>query len=216
MNIYTAHLLLEDLGLCDRKKNTNPNNYACYTCECNHVLSNDGYPICENCGVINFDRPSTTEEVSDPEIIKKTISLYKRRLYVREKLSLMTGYKHSRSKQYADIIKSLKKCRVKNIIHLKQLLKDMNLKKFYKHIYNIFYDIKNIRLIKFTHSQIDEISRRFVDAESKFKIDCDRSNFFSYSSVIYLLMKKYKIAGYQHIILPLNHLQIRQKIRQLI
>ena len=216
MNIYTAHLLYEDLGLCDRKKNTNPNNYACYTCECNHVLSNDGYPICEKCGVINFDRPSTTEEVSDPEIIKKTISLYKRRLYVREKLSLMTGYKHSRSKQYADIIKSLKKCRVKNIIHLKQLLKDMNLKKFYKHIYNIYYDIKNIRLIKFTHSQIDEISRRFVDAESKFKIDCDRSNFFSYSSVIYLLMKKYKIAGYQHIILPLKHLQISQKIRHLI
>ena len=145
MNIYTAHLLLEDLGLCDRKQNSNPNNHACYTCECNHVLSNDGYPICENCGVINFDRPSTTEEVTDPEIIKKTISLYKRRLYVREKLSLMTGYKHSRSKQYADIIKSLKKCRVKNIIHLKQLLKDMNLKKFYKHIYNIYYDIKNIR-----------------------------------------------------------------------
>ena len=51
MNIYTAHLLLEDLGLCDRKKNSNPNNYACYTCECNHVLSNDGYPICENWGL---------------------------------------------------------------------------------------------------------------------------------------------------------------------
>ena len=92
----------------------------------------------------------------------------------------------------------------------------MNLKKFYKHIYNIYYDIKNIRLIKLTHSQIDEISRRFVDAESKFKIDCDRSNFISYSSVKYLLTKKYKIARYQHIILPLNHLQISQKIRQLI
>ena len=51
MNIYTAHLLLEDLGLCDRKQNSNPNNHACYTCECNHVLSNDGYPICENWGL---------------------------------------------------------------------------------------------------------------------------------------------------------------------
>ena len=160
--------------------------------------------------------PNFAQEVTDKDTIRKTISLYKRRLYVREKLSLMTGYKQSRSKQYADIIKTLKTCKVKNIIHLKQLLKDMNLKKFYKHIYNIYYDVRNIRLIKFTHNQIDEISRRFVDAECKFKTDCDRSNFFSYSSVIYLLMKKYKIAGYQHIILPLNHLQISQKIRQLI
>ena len=216
MNIYKAHLLLEDLGFDNRSQNVNPNNHACYKCECNHIIADNGFPVCENCGVINFEMPNFAQEVTDKDTIRKTISLYKRRLYVREKLSLMTGYKQSRSKQYADIIKTLKTCKVKNIIHLKQLLKDMNLKKFYKHIYNIYYDVRNIRLIKFTHNQIDEISRRFVDAESKFKTDCDRSSFFSYSSVIYLLMKKYKIAGYQHIILPLNHLQISQKIRQLI
>ncbi len=183
----------------------------------NVKLTVDGFPFCPSCSVINFDNPEIAHEAVDPGIKQRALSLYKRRLYIREKLNLMAGYKHSRSKEYTDILAKLKKIRVQNIIHLKQILKDRNLKKHYKHIYNIYYDLKKARLIKLTHSNIDFLAKKFIDSESVFKDNNhNRSNFFSYSSVIYMLMKKYRMPGYRNIILPLNYFQISQKIRTLI
>ena len=219
MNMQNIHLLLEDLGFDDREHEIqkNPENYACYACEVDHILSEQGFPFCPSCGVINFDKPQVVEEVADPKVKQRVVSLYKRRLYIREKLNLMAGYKHSRSKEYTEIVAKLKKVRVRNIIHLKQILKDRNLKKHYKHIYNLYYDLKKVRLVKLTHSNIDFLAKKFIDAESMFKENNhNRSNFFSYSSVIYMLMKKYHMPGYRNVILPLNYLQISQKIRTLI
>lgn len=219
MNIQNAHLFLEDMGFDDRAQQIqrNPKNHACYECEVDHIVTVDGFPFCPSCGIINFDQPEIAREVDDPVVKQRVVSLYKRRLYIREKLNLMAGYKHSRSKEYSEIVAKLKKIRVRNIIHLKQILKDRNLKKYYKHIYSIYYDLKKIRLVKLSHSNVDFLAKKFIDAESKFKENNhSRSNFFSYSSVIYMLMKKYRMAGYHNIILPLNYLKISQKIRTLI
>lgn len=219
MNIKNAHLFLEDLELDDRVQevHNNPNNHACYSCEVDHSLTDEGFPFCHSCGVVNFDRPEMANEVVDVGVKQRVVSLYKRRLYVREKLNLMAGYKQSCSKQYKEIIASLKKNKVRNIIHLKQMLKDRGLKKFYKHIYNIYFDLKRIRLIKLSYNEVDFLAKKFIEAETKFKDNNhDRSNFFSYSSVICMLLKKYKMVGYRNLILPLNHLQISSKIRTLI
>ena len=219
MNINNAHLILEEMGLDDRAHDIqrNPDNHACYACDVDHIPTVEGFPFCPSCGVINFDKPEIAREVADPGVKQRAVSLYKRRLYIREKLNLMAGYKHSRSKEYSEIVAKLKKIRVRNIIHLKQILKDRNLKRHYKHIYNIYYDLKKVRLVKLTHRNIDFLAKKFIDAESVFKENNhNRSNFFSYSSVIYMLMKKYHMPGYRNVILPLNYLQISQKIRTLI
>ncbi len=99
MNIQNAHLILEEMGFDDRMHGIqkNPKNHACSDCEVGHIPSEEGFPFCPSCGIINFDKPEIAREVDDPGIKQRVVSLYKRRLYIREKLNLMAGYKHSRS-----------------------------------------------------------------------------------------------------------------------
>lgn len=219
INMRNCHLYLEDMGFDERPKQhkKNPRNRACNECDVDHIKTDDGFPLCPLCGLVNRDEPEFVNEMVDNDIKRKTMSIYKRRLYVKEKLNLLVGNKQSRSKMYKDILTKLSHKKIKNIIHLKRMLKKGDDKRFYKYIYNIYYDLKKIRLIKMSHNDIDFLAKKFIDVETKFKeINDVRSNFFSYSSVIYLLMKKYKYAGYQHIILPLNHLQISKKIKTLL
>ena len=219
INMLNCHLYLEDMGFDERSQHQkkNPRNRACNECDVDHVKTNEGFPLCPLCGIVNRDEPEFVNEIVDHDIKRKVMSIYKRRLYVKEKLNLMVGNKQSRSKQYKDILIKLSHKKIRNIIHLKQILKKCNFKKYYKYIYNIYYDLKKIRLIKLSHNDIDFLVKKFIDVETKFKeISNGRSNFFSYSSVIYMLMKKYKYEGYQHVILPLNHVTISKKIKTLI
>ena len=218
INMRNCHLYLEDMGFDDRpQKKRNTRNRACNECDVDNITTNEGFPLCPMCGIVNRNEPEFVNEIMDNDIKRKTLSIYKRRLYVKEKLNLLVGNKQSRSKQYKEILTKLGNKKIKNIIHLKQILKDGEFKKYYKYVYNIYYDLKKIRLIKMSHNDIDFLAKKFIDTETKFKENNNnRSNFFSYSSVIYLLMKKYKYTGFQHIILPLNHIQISKKIKTLI
>ena len=82
MNIKNVHLFLEELGFDDREhlRQKNPNNHACYDCEVEHTLTDKGFPFCLSCGIINFDKPQVVEEVADPKVKQRVVSLYKRRL----------------------------------------------------------------------------------------------------------------------------------------
>jgi hypothetical protein len=67
------------------------------------------------------------------------------------------------------------------------------------------------KLITLSSQQIDKISIEFVIMESKFKQNKGkRKNFFNYLSMIYLLMRKHKLKGHSHILLPLNFFDIRR------
>ncbi len=95
MNISNVHLFLEEMGFDERVHEIHRNlmNHACYDCEDEHIITEEGFPFCPSCGVINFNKPEVVHdnEVVDPEVKRRTVSLYKRRLYIREKLNLMAG-----------------------------------------------------------------------------------------------------------------------------
>ena len=191
---------------------TDPYNLKCKDCNVEKVYE-DCFKVCPECGVMDIDDPIYEDTPWTP-----AVALYKRRLYCQEKLKLMTGHKLCRSPHYKKIVKELKDYDIQNIIELKQYLKEWKLKRFYKYIYNMYFDVTKIRLITLSSQDIDFLSRKFVELESQFKMSelHKRKNMFNYNSCLYLLMKKYKYKGYEHILLPLNHLQIAKTLRKLI
>ena len=207
--MYELYLDFIDEGSKDIDINTNPHNMICEDCKVDKVILNC-FKVCTQCGVMDIEDPSYEVIPWTP-----TIALYKRRLYCQEKLKLYTGHKLCRSAQYRKIVKDLKTYDILNIIELKQYLKEWKQKRFYKYIYNLYFDVTGIRLIKLSSQDIDFLSRKFVEIEGKFKGSelHKRKNFFNYNSCIFLLMKKYKYKGYKNIILPLNHLHIAKVLR---
>lgn len=191
---------------------TDPSNLKCQDCNVIKVYE-DCFKVCPECGVMDIDDPIYEVEPWTPPV-----ALYKRRLYCQEKLKLYTGHKLCRSPHYRKIVKDLKDYHIENIIELKECLKEWKLKRFYKYIYNLYFDVTGIRLIKLTSQDIDFLSRKFVELESQFKMSelHKRKNMFNYNSCLYLLMKHYGYKGYEHILLPLNHLVIAKTLRKLI
>ena len=193
-------------------KKLDPYNLNCGDCNIDRVIEG-GFKVCPNCGAMDLGDP-------EHEVLPwvAPIAMYKRRLYCIEKLKLYAGYKLSRNSTYINLVKKLKNNKIDNIIDLKQNLKILKMKKFYKYVYNLFFDIKNIRLINLSSQDIDFLSQKFIEAESLFKLSetHKRKNFFNYNSCLYLLMKKYGFKGFNNIILPLNHLQISKTLRILI
>lgn len=213
--LYELYLDFVD-GVKDNK-NVDPNldthNMICKECKVEKVLI-ECFKTCPNCGAMDIDDPAYQDAPWAPHV-----ALYKRRLYCQEKLKLYTGHKQCRSANYTRVVRDLKDYDIKNILELKQHLKDWKQKRLYKYVYNIFFDITGKRLIKLTGQNIDFLSRKFVEVETKFKEERDlhkRKNFFNYNSCIFLLMKKYKFKGYTNIVLPLNHLRIAKILRRLL
>lgn len=191
-------------------------NY-CQDCCLDMEAGIDGYFSCMDCGQCGSSEvyiASPSYELNSTLYNKK--SIYKRRLYCREKLKLLCGRKKCFDQEYIKLVERLKKKKIKNIIQLKQFLKDWGKRRYYKHIYNMFYDITGKRLIDLTCLEIQRLSYQFVKIEIKFKRNSGRKNIFNYNSIIYALMKKNKIKGYSHIVLPLNHLQISKSIKKFI
>lgn len=184
----------------------------CETCNVEKVYNNC-FTVCPECGVADLD-----ELVYEDMQWVPPPALYKRRLYCQEKLKLYAGHKMCKSPHYRKIVKRLKSYDVDCIIELKQYLKEWKLKRFYKYIYNLYFDVTGLRLINLTSQDIDFLSRKFIELETRFKMTVEnkRKNMYNYNSCLFLLMKHYGYGGYEHILLPLNHLQIARSLRRLI
>jgi predicted RNA-binding Zn-ribbon protein involved in translation (DUF1610 family) len=210
LTIENCHLYLEEYYGVPEQPKYDPNK--CTDCDTT-LEKTDHFYYCPECGTVDFDKPiHVTHEYVPPPC------LYKRRIYCLDKLKMMSGFKQSRSKGYNSMIKKLEECKFNTIKELKKIMKELLYHKFYKFIYNIWFDIKGTRLIELTYNQIDKLSRDFVDLEYKFKQSDKhkRSNMLNYNSVIYYLLKKNKIKGYKHIILPFNHLVICKMLKQIV
>ena len=110
----------------------------------------------------------------------------------------------------------MKKLKVKNLVVMKQYLKEWGCRGMYKYIYGMYRDVTGKKLIAMTSQQIGRLSTEFVKMEIKFKMEKKgRKNFYNYSSMLYLLMRKHKISGYKHILLPLNYMKIRGEMKGL-
>ena len=158
--------------------------------------------LCPSCGHVD-DLAHVVE--AGCYVAKKV--LYQRRSYFIERMNLIAGYKQSRSPQYRSIVAKCGRYRFRTIRGLRRLMKRLGFNKFYKYIYNIFFDIKKRRLITLSQQQVATLADDFVTMESFFKQNKEkhgRNNIFSYSVMIYMILKRHKIKGYRHMLLPLQ------------
>lgn len=210
LTIENAHLYLEEFyGVPEQPE------YDWSKChDCGTALEQAEYfHYCPDCGTIDFDKPIYVDKPWTPPP-----ALYKRRQYCIDKLNLMAGYKSSRAKQYTVMLKKLKDHDFESLKELKKLMKQMKYNRYYKFIYNVWFDLKKERLIHLTYNQIDTLANQFIELESKFKnnVDHKRQNMLAYNSVIYYLMRKNKIKGYDNILLPINHIVVCKILKQII
>lgn len=190
----------------------------CKSCMIEKIIIDDAFYCCPECGAMDIDNPLMVKECIEDYTPKA--ALYKRRLYAMEKMKLMTGHKICRGKCYNRIVKRLSEYEheIDSLVELKDYMKQLKMHRYYKYIYNIYHDLKGVRLINLSSQDMDFLSRKFVELESKFKISDlhKRNNIFNYNSILYLLMKKYKYKDYKNLLLPLNHLKIAKVIKKLL
>jgi hypothetical protein len=167
------------------------------------MVDRHDFPYCDTCGAMDTNNPTHV----DPVVYIPKPVLYKRRQYCVEKLHLMTGKKQSRSPNYTRMLKILKGYDWDDLQELREAMKECGFHKQYKYLYNIYFDLKRVRLIQLTCNQIDLISREFVELEWKFKSSSTvkRRNMLCYATMIWFVMRTHKIPGSEHILLPLNH-----------
>ena len=184
--------------------------------ECNNCMIHDDYfYVCEHCGTIDFEK--TCCDIV--EYTPKTI-MYSRRQYWKKKLLLVSCLKQPRSKKYSKVLLDYEADDFDNINELRSLIYQNGHQKYYNNIYNIYYDIKKIKLINISYHQIDMLIKQFVEFESEWKNNLiydgknkKKINLPSYNGIIYELFRKNKIKGIEHLLLPLNHSTIIKKIR---
>ncbi len=220
MNLSTIECedLLIEMGLMN-PPNKLKDKYTCKNDDCDgKLIADDGFAYCDMCGAVDSDHVVQEYlEYNTMGYYKKTNYYYKRRQYCIEKLMLLAGQKVSRSKQYNEMISVLEKKKFTNIHELKKIMKKYNYSKFYKYVYSVFYDLKKTRLINLTDQQIKSICQEFIDMESKFKNidDKKRKNIYAYNSIIYYIMKKNNIQGYDNVIVPHNNNFIIKQLKSL-
>lgn len=202
------------LDLCDDDIEPEPTGLC--NCDVEPIIVNS-FPTCPDCGIVDIDHPGIVVDFDNNYNFSKAKSIYKRRLYCREKLRLLSAYKFPRNcKKFNNVVKKLKKIGVENLQDVKKFLKNSGNKQFYKFVYSIYYLVTGERLISLTGNQVEIISNEFSRIEGYFRDSTERHNIYNYNSMIYLLMKKHKIPGYNKIKLPLNHKYISKKLRTVI
>jgi hypothetical protein len=212
MDWSQAHLIYEEVAAGKDEVIEKIDNDWCEDCDIQMIQTGKGFDACPMCGACNC-----LDAVFVPqEAWVKRQSMYKRRLYCQEKLRLLTCQKICNSQRYKKLVKRLKKLKVKNLVVMKQYLKEWGCRGLYKYIYGMYRDVTGKKLVAMTSQQIGRLSTEFVKMEVQFRMERgERKNFYNYSSVIYLLMRKHKIPGYKHIVLPLNYMKIRREMKAL-
>lgn len=183
--------------------------------DCNHDYRIvEGHQTCINCGEVDIDRAVFSESIQP---VSKQYFIYYRKSYFREKLRLLTGIKQSMSDEYVAMVEQLKQHKFNTIQELKKLMQKLGYHRFYKNIYVIYFDIKGIKLINLTCTQIDFLTNQFLKIEHVFKTKYpDKSNLLSYNILIYLLLQKYYPEYYKQVLLPKNFRKIVKNIEELL
>jgi len=200
--LYDLYEELQEEVEKDKLKNINE---FCNDPECKGDFINyKNMKLCKICGSAD-ESGYVLEKLEDDEYIKKKY-FYKRRIYFIDRLKYIAEIKRTNKKELINFTNSINKDEVNNIKDLYKILKKKKLSKYYKDLYNVYFDLKQIRLIKFNHDQITELSEEFVKIDIKYKsCENNKKNMLSYNSIIYYLLKKHKIDGYEHILIPSNH-----------
>lgn len=209
ITIENAHLILEEFENIPMPKTTS--RYVCEDCDVSK-LEMDGGLVCPNCGLCDEHEYVYFHDYDNDCQHRQKKTIYKRRQYFEDKLSTFACLKQSRSPKYRSIVKMLKEYEFETIQELKDILKENKLHKFYVHMFNIFHDIKGVKLIDLEHKDIKKLSSKFVEIESQFRNDDDkkRINCYNYNAMLYFLLKQEGYDCYQHIILPQNFSDVEE------
>jgi|GEM_PF-5166576 len=198
--------------LFEIETNVDPEDYS----SCKHDYRQlEAYYTCILCGRCDVTRLVIYEKIK--LVNRNNLHLYHRKIYFSEKMRLLTGQKQSENIGYSNMIKFLKNEKFDTIIELKKIMKKNNFNKFYKYIYSIYTDIKNVKLINLTYANVNFLCSKFLLTEREFKkIYPKRKNILSYNIIIYTLLKKYNFPCYKYIILPRNNKKIIENISELL
>ena len=128
---------------------------VCPDCNCDMIVKDSIY-TCDRCGMSDIYSPILVS--ADRWIVKK--SIYMRRSYFIERLNLIAGFKNCVSADFNNVVKRLRRCKFKTIKRLREHMKRLGFNKFYKYIYNVFFDIKGIRVIQLDRQQ--RLATKFV------------------------------------------------------
>lgn len=174
------------------------------TNRCDHnYIPLDGHYICNLCGIYHqynfyFHQDNKSNSVY--------YHAYRKRLYFREKIRLLTGKKQSTSNEYNMMLDNLKdKYKSKDIFVLHKLMRENKYGKFSKYIHSIYYDLTKERLINLSEDDISFLEREFVDFENAFKTIHTRKYMISYNVILYHILRTNNYPHYKYILLPNNY-----------
>lgn len=174
----------------------------------------ESHYVCSICGIVDLDQPIF---IDDANRFQKSNYLYNRKTYFLSVLRLLSCAKPCDNKNYPEIIKQLSSNQFESIFELKKLMSKLKLKKYYKYIYLIYFDLKKVKLINLTYNDIEFLSNKFVILEHEFKAAYpNKSNMLSYSLVVYCLLKQYNYDCYKYVIIPKKKDLLLEKLRNLL
>lgn len=172
------------------------NNFNCKVCEGHIVIDySQGYTICYDCG--NMDRYSygTVSEwnISETHEFIKPFT-YKRTNHFKEWLNQLQGKEGTTiSTEVFNIIsRELQKQRITdkkdvNFNKIKEILKKLNLTKYYENIPYIINRLTNVKPLVVNPILSEKLIKMFNDIQAPFEKHCpkERKNFLSYSYTLY-------------------------------
>src|SRR5690606_10219419 len=105
--------------------------------------------------------------IDDIHSYQKSNYLYNRKTYFLIILRLLSCRKSCDNPNYSETIKQLSEYQFENIFELKKVMAKLKLKKYYKYIYLIYFDIKKVKLINLTYNDIEFLANKFVILENE-------------------------------------------------
>lgn len=193
-----------------------PKNETEKNCCTNYVPHiRDGYMSCASCGLLDIAKPLF--EINTFNLVSKTSCNYRRIVYFKQKLNYincLTFYKYSPKMHF--FIECNKHKNIKSLTKLRKALHKAGLWSSYKHIYSIYLSITGKQLINIPHSQYPLYISQFLRLETLFKKHNIKKCIYSYSVILYLLMKINGSHEYKYIFLPLNKKRLIKKITELL
>ncbi len=183
------------------------------TCKHDFVPMESHY-CCQLCGIVDLDQPIFIDDVNR---YQKPNYLYNRKTYFLIVMRLLTCRKSYDNPNYSEVVKQLSEYPFDTIFELKKLMTKLKLKKYYKYIYLVYFDIKKVKLIDLSYNDIEFLANKFVILENEFKKAYqNKSNMLSYSLVAYCLLKRYNYDCYKYIIIPKKKDLILEKLNNLL
>lgn len=157
--------------------------------------------VCVNCGQ-GVEYP---HYVSDFDIVRylfnKKNAIYKRMKYFRQKLAYVTVCSLCRDKDLNQVVKELEQQKILDFTQILVHLKKKKLRKYTKHVYEIFYMLNKRKVIDMTRHQVLKLEYLFVRFEKELRKQKVKY-LNNYNEIIFVLMQKLEIEGSQYILKP--------------